>query len=55
LKEKFPKKCTVLFEPDLKMAVDYGISELISVVSVAPTPPADSQKRQKVEIELLKK
>jgi hypothetical protein len=55
LRETFPKKCTVLFEPDLKMAVDYGISELISVVSVAPTPPADSQKRQKVEIELLKK
>ena len=54
LREKFPKKCTCLFEPDLKRAVDCGMSELTSAVSVAPTPPADSQKRQKVQIELVK-
>jgi hypothetical protein len=54
LRETFPKKCTILFEPDLKRVVDCGTSELTSAVSVAPAPPADSQKRQKAEIELLK-
>jgi hypothetical protein len=54
LRETFPKKFTCLFKPNLKRAVDYGMSELTSAVSVAPAPPADSQKRQKVTIELVK-
>jgi hypothetical protein len=54
LRETFPKKRTCLFDSNLKRAVDHGTSELMSAASVAPAPPADSQKRQKATIELVK-
>jgi hypothetical protein len=53
LKESGRKgKC--LFEPNLKEAVGYGISELITVVSAVSTPPTESNKKQKVNIVLFK-
>jgi hypothetical protein len=52
LSEAFPKKCACLFEPDLKRAVDHGMSELMSVVSVAPAlqQTAKRGKRQPLNL-----
>jgi hypothetical protein len=48
------RKGKCLFEANLREAVNYGVSELVSVVSAVPTPPAGSNKKQKVDIALVK-
>jgi hypothetical protein len=49
------KKGKCLFEPNLIEAVDYGISELMSVVSAVPTPSTEDNKKRKLGIVLIAK
>jgi hypothetical protein len=48
------RKGKCLFETNLREAVDHGASELASAVSAMPNPPAESNKKQKADIALVK-